>query len=564
MNTGTIRFTFTALYACFGILFIRLFHLQVHQADELYLKSKKNYTRIEKIASPRGNIVDTHGQLLATNRPIHILHWQGTGNKKLSEEQQKTIALLYTILDTPCTDELVHAIQHAERHNVSCTIAQDLTFEQLSQIAEQCTHNKNIRIENTFKRHYPHQTLACHIVGYLGQIHCDPIGKMGIEKVLEEKLKGQKGEIEKTINSIGKSLSERLLKQAQAGTDIHTTLDLALQKIAEQAFPIDKAGTIIIMDPKNGALRAIFSRPAFDPSLFLQSIQKEQWYELIEKKAFLNRAFDACYPPASIFKLVTVSAALEKGIVSPDSHVFCSGSYQFGSTKQWCHQHLGHGTLSVKQALAHSCNILFYHIGKQISIDTLADYAHRFGLGQRTNGLFPEAEGLIPNSSWKLKYKHERWWPGETLSAAIGQSYLLVTPIQIARMIGSIFEGYLATPRIIEEEEVHTTPLMIRPSTREFLKSSMRAVITMGTGIRLSHIKHVEIYAKTGTAQTSSLSLRDQNDAYLEHAWFVAYFTHKKDPLVLVILVENAGASRVAANIAHECIIKYVEQKENS
>ena len=215
--------------------------------------------------------------------------------------------------------------------------------------------------------------------------------------------------------SLGRHLAQRELKKALAGKDITTTLDIEIQQMVELILPEDVVGTCIIMDPIDGSLLALVSRPHFDPTVFLGSLEQDEWASLQDKKPFLNRAFNACYPPGSIFKLVTISAALEHKLIKSDSHWFCPGYVEFAQRRYWCSNKHGHGDLNTEQALAHSCNIPFFEIGKKISIDTLADYAHRFGLGQKTNIGFTEKEGLIPTSAWKKRVKGERWWPGETL-----------------------------------------------------------------------------------------------------------------------------------------------------
>ncbi len=551
-----------ALATCLAMAMItvRLYELQILKKSNFYLLGQKNFLRVEKTFSPRGNILDTNGKLLATNRPVTNLYWHGSCNQNLNAKQYKYLSDLDTILGTELARNAYEmGILAAEKQGKKVVLAEDINFEQLSRIVEQFPDQTNIHVITHFKRHYPHNALACHILGYLGHIdYTEESGKMGLEKLLQETLKGESGEIQKIINSLGKNLAEKELKRSLAGSDIRTTLNLDLQCIVEQVFSEKYVGTLIIMDPKTGAIRALVSRPNFDPNIFLQSIDDQDWQNLQTKKVFLNRAFNACYPPASIFKLVTVSAALEKGIINTQAQVFCRGSYQFGNYKHWCIKHEGHGTLSVMQALAKSCNILFFHIGKNINIDTLAEYAHRFGLGERTNMLFPDQTGLIPTSHWKLTTKGERWWPGETLSAAIGQSFLLTTPIQLARMVSSIFEGYLVTPRILEDEVIEKVPLQINKKTLAFLQQSMRSVVQIGTGIKLSHMRDIEVYAKTGTAQTSSLGLRQINEKFLEHGWFVGYFKYKNhEPMTIITLVEQAGSSSVATGLVKDFLIAY-------
>lgn len=544
-----------------SVIIFRLFYLQIDQRATLFEQSKKNYTRIDKIQSPRGNILDCNGHLLATNRPLANVFWQGTGNKTLTHEQQNTLENISSIIGKPlfANQEYMAELSLAERKQNKIMLEEDLTFEQLSQLQEQLGAHPNITIATHFKRYYPYQTFACHILGYIGSVDLDEAGKMGLEKMFEEQLKGEDGQALRTINSQGKSLAQKELKQALTGDTIQTTIDIDLQNICEHIFPQDTAGTCILMDPVDGAIVSLVSRPNFDPNIFLNPISSEQWQQLQEKRPFLNRALSSSYPPGSIFKLVSTSAALEHGIITPNTTINCHGYTTFCDRDYYCSRRTGHGPLTAQQALAHSCNILYFdNIARHISIDTLAEYAHIFGLGEKTNICFPEKEGLIPTAAWKKKTKGERWWPGETLSAAIGQSYLLVTPIQVARMISSIFTGYLSNPRILQKEEIYKKPLALAPSTLQFLRESMKSVVTRGTGINISRVQGIEMYAKTSTAQISAYDKRELGSQYQEHGWFVGYFKYKNNkPLTIVVMAENVSTSRVATQIAKNFLIEY-------
>lgn len=549
--------------AIFFIMFIivaRLFMLQISLGDKFLQQSKKNFLRTESIESLRGNILDCNGTLLATNRPTNNIYWYGSGNYRLDDHQKKALTIVETITSVPLFEnqKLLKTIKQAERYHKKILLAQDIPFEQLGQLEEQLPNDPNISIKNDVKRFYPYGNCASHLLGYLGYLDLEIIGKMGLEELFEHHLKGQKGTLLKTINSMGRNLHEQEIQQSQHGQHIQTTIDINLQQIAENVFPQEYSGTFILLDPETGALNVLVSRPNFDPTLFLDPISHEHWQELQEQKPFLNRAFNACYPPGSIFKLITTSAALEQNLIAQDSSWFCKGYVTFGKRKYWCNRRYGHKRLTTSEALEKSCNIMFYEIGKRISVDTLADYAYRFGLGSKTNILFYEKTGLVPSTHWKMATKGERWWPGETLSASIGQSFFLVTPIQVARMIASIFSGYLVTPRILVDDDIHQKPLNISENTREFLKESMKKVVSQGTGKRLSKVKDMEIYAKTSTAQTSGMSKRHLGKQYKEHGWFVSYFQYKDyKPMTMVILVEHAGSSRVPTDIAKNFLLEY-------
>lgn len=549
------------LYA-FAILitigWCRIVYLQVVKHDQFAILSKFNFMRLIKITPPRGNIVDTNGVLLATNKPTFTACWQGTGKNKLSQQQLLLIQKLAKIFALPITDIFLKEIAHTERSQQDMTLAKDISFEQLSYIVEQFCYEPNITVKSDLQRYYPYHELASHVIGYLSIQDVCINGKMGLEKICEHELQGEPGFKKRTVNATGKALNEEEFKTYVAGKTLRTTLNFDMQDIAEQAFSPNDVGTLIIMDPATGALRTLISRPSFNPEIFLHHISQEQWNTLQETHFFINHAFQACYPPASLFKLVTVTAAIEQKIVEPDAIRFCPGYYMFHDRAYHCNKQTGHGLINFKQSLAQSCNIIFFEIGKKISIDTLADYAHRFGLGLPTGVLFPEKIGLIPSSAWKRAYKGERWYQGETLSVAIGQSFLLVTPIQIARMLGGIACGYLVKPRILEDEEIEKQALLIHESTRTFVKECMTAAIEYGTGRPIRDIPNISVYGKTGTAQISALDKNNTNQELRSHGWFIANFAYKNEPpLTLVILVEHAGGSHKPAMIAKHFLSKY-------
>lgn len=543
----------------FSLIFLRLFYLQVYCGEYLESRSQKNFIRYTSVHSARGNICDIHGNLLATNRPMTTIYWQGTGRNIFSPEQLVLLQAIEDITKMSLTSgDIFTMILSHEKRSKKIALIKDIDFEVLSKLAEAFPNHENIIIDTDFKRLYPYKACCSHLIGYLGNIGALSNGQFGLEKLFDEDLCGKNGSMRNVVNSVGQCISQVELEKALIGNDIHTTIDIELQLVCEKIFPENRSGTFILLNPADGAIVSLVSRPHFDPNIFLDPISHETWKGLQGNNPFLNRAFDASYPSGSIFKLVTTSAALETGIISQDSVWNCKGYTLFGKRKYWCARRSGHGEISVEKAMAESCNTLFFEIGKKIDIDVLADYAYRFGLGKKTNIIFPEKMGLIPSREWKFNYKGERWWPGETLSVTIGQSFLLVTPIQIACMIGSIFTGYLVAPRLLVNEPVSIQPLDIKTETIDFLKKSMKSVIKRGTGRSVRKMKDMKVYAKTSTAQTSDFSKRKLDEKYLEHGWFVGYFQYKEyDPLVVVILAERVGAAQVATTIAKNFLLEY-------
>lgn len=543
----------------FTLIVLRLVYLQIYCGEYFASRSQKNFIRYTSVLSARGNISDVHGNLLATNRPMTTIYWQGTGKNTFSQEQ---LALLYAIENITgnilTSGDIFTTITSCEKKGKKTILIKDMDFAMLSKIAESFPNHENIFIETGFKRFYPYGACCSHLVGYLGNIDALSNGRFGLEKLFDTDLSGKNGSIRNVVNSVGQCISQIELEKALMGRDIQTTIDIDLQLLCENIFPESRSGTLILFNPADGAIISLVSRPDFDPNIFLDPISHETWQGLQGNNPFLNRAFDATYPSGSIFKLVTASAALETGLIMQDSVWNCKGYTLFGKRKYWCARRSGHGEISMKKAVAESCNTLFFEIGKKIDIDVLADYAYKFGLGKKTNIIFPEKMGLIPSREWKFNCKGERWWPGETLSVTIGQSFLLTTPIQIARMIASIFTGYLVVPRLLINEPVITQPLDIQPDTIEFLKRSMKSVVKRGTGRSVRKVKDMKIYAKTSTAQTSDFSKRKLDEKYLEHGWFVGHFQYKEyDPLVIVILAERVGAAQIATTIAKNFLVEY-------
>ena len=539
------------------VIIVRLFYLQINQNKKFSLLGEKNFLRTEMLPSRRGNLLDCHGNLLATNSPVFDLYWKGTGKKRFSENQ---FAVVKKVSDALQTEIDTKKIMSVERYSKRFLLKKNIDFEELCCVSEQCADSKNLFVEKHFKRVYPYDSLASHIVGYLGRIDCAAlVGRSGLERFFESKLHGESGYISHITNAKGKKIIQTDLKDAKAGDDIQLTLDLDLQYLCEGLFKPDQSGVIVLMDPETGAVRACVSHPNFDPNLFLDTISIKDWNEQFSKNSpFLNRVINATYPPASIFKLVTFITGLEEGVISPETFFNCRGHTLFCGRKHNRIRRWGHGKLSAEMALAKSCNIPCYEIAQKISVDHFAQYAYSLGLGMKTGFLFEEKAGIVPSTRWKQAYKGERWWSGETLHVSIGQSYLLVTPLQVARMISGLCMGYLVKPRILESENTEIDKLYISEPTMTFIRDTMGMVVQKGTARILNKHKDLRIFAKTGTAQTVSLKKQKESKEQLEHAWFGSYFYDKNNkPLTLIVLVEHAGRAYHAVKIADDFLTAY-------
>lgn len=552
-----IRAIFGAIWIIFLFLIARLFYLQIDNGSTFSSLGEKNFLRIEIIPPLRGDVYDCNHILLAANRPVFDLFWNGKGKTKLSEQEEMLLNNIGAILSIDFLhDEKRAAIMYAERYSHRLLLKNDVDFGQLCQISEQCADASSLVISNRFKRVYPHQELACHILGYLNRT--ENSGQSGVERTFESTLQGKEGRIVHVINATGKTLAQHIHQQAQAGFDLELTIDIQLQKLAESLFEPEQAGALILMDPETGAVKALCSFPQFDPNIFLHPLSEESWDKLTLNNPLLNRATNALYPPASLFKLVTFAAGLGEKIIDTTSPLHCDGFIQFCDRKYLCMKHSGHGTLSPKQALAVSCNVPCFQIARKIKIDRLAAYAYRFGLGKKTNFLLPERDGLVPTSGWKRSIKGERWWKGENLSVSIGQGYLLVTPLQIARMFSSICTGYLVKPLLLQDELIEKEKLDLPHDVIAFFKTALKDTVDEGTGRMLGRISSFDVSAKTGTAQICSLSREKTDKSLFEHGWFAGYFSYKgQKPLTLVILLENVESSHFAVQLAYRFLNGY-------
>jgi len=529
---------------------VRLWYLQITHGDYFALRSMCNYTRTQPLPSLRGDLYDTQGSCIAGNIPVYNISLKGRDQR--SPAAQKVLRFVADVLRKP----LFLLEESMQKHHG--LIADGLSFDQLCKIIEYPDNiERFLQITQQVRRWYPYGVLASHVVGYVSALQME--GKSGLERVFEHMLQGQDGAVQRIVNARGGVLSQQLLAPAEHGKTLNLTLDMRMQRIAHELFQPGQKGACIVMDPASGAIKTLVSYPEYDPNIFLGPLSPDVWQRMQRDKPFLNRACAAVYPPASLFKIITYAAGLERGVVTPDTKMHCAGSITVGGHRYWCIRRWGHNTLTMHEAMAVSCNCACYQIAQQLSIDDIAEYAYRFGLGRSCNFLLPEHKGLIPTSRWKMAIKREPWWMGETLSCSIGQSYVSSTPLQIARMIGGVCIGFLVQPRLLQDAPQVREPLPVSQQTLQFLREAMNLVVQRGSGRLLSKTPEFQIYAKTGTAQTVGL-IKGKKRQYheQEHAWLAAYFSYRNEkPLVIVVLIEHAGSARSAVYYTRRFLERY-------
>ncbi|MBI3301843.1 MAG: penicillin-binding protein 2 [Deltaproteobacteria bacterium] len=469
-------------------------------------------------------------------------------------------------------------------------LAKDVAWSTLAAVEAHQLDIPGVSVEVTTKRHCPADGFAAHLLGYVGEVNPremslfpgyrlgDLIGKFGIEKSWETDLRGQGGGQQIEVDAAGRRLRVLGEVEASAGQSLVLTLDQDLQQKAEAALA-GKEGAIVVLDVRTGDVLAMVSRPAFDPNLFARGITPEEWRSVTEDplRPLNNRAIQGQYPPGSTFKVMMAAAALEKGVISPATRFSCSGGLPFGNHVFHCWKKGGHGSLDLQQAITQSCDVYFYQVGQRLGINAIAEYARRFGLGAPLGiALDHEAAGVIPDPAWKKERLGAPWYAGETLSVAIGQGYVTVTPLQMAVAAATIANGgTVYRPHVVKRvlsdegetlkgyapEVIRKTG--IRPQTLQLVRDGMRDVVNSPTGTgKKAQLSDVLVAGKTGTSQVIA-GTRGKGTTlprqYRDHAWFIAFAPANAPEVAVACLIEHAGqgGGAVAAPVAREVLAAY-------
>jgi penicillin-binding protein 2 len=584
-------FVFVAVII-FSLLFVRLWYLQLIKEQEFRLLSENNRIRLIKIPAPRGMIMDRHGRVLVDNRPSFNVM---VTPEDVDDLKGVTKQLSQFLNCSP--EEIVRTLKDGDRPPFQpVAIKKDISWRELSLVKTHRLELPGVEIQIEPIRTYPYTNAAAHVLGYVGEINSeelkknkgyqmgDWIGKCGVELKWEEHLRGIDGGRQVEVDAVGREV--RVLKEVEPvpGHNFYLTIDLDLQRYGEQLLG-KRAGVIIAMDPLTGEILAFCSSPSFQPVHFAEGISTQDWEKLISDPLhpLQNRGIQGLYPPGSVFKIVTAAAGLEEGAITLDTPFYCRGIHYLGRRGYQCWRSGGHGAVQFHRGLVESCDIYFYNVGERLGVKQLSRYAEGFGLGRPTGIDLPDEKGgLVPTADWKQEQLGEVWYPGETISMAIGQSYLLVTPLQLLNLISSIANGgTLIKPqiakrvedlekKILEEyppEELGKIP--VSSTTLGELREALVGVTKedSGTG-RAARIDGLEIAGKTGTAQVVRLKGVGRPRAekmpyeFRDHAWFVAYVP-ADTPFAVVVLVEHGGhGGSAAAPLAREMIRRYFYHKQ--
>ncbi|MDX2229660.1 MAG: penicillin-binding protein 2 [Leptolyngbyaceae cyanobacterium bins.349] len=550
----------------------RLMFLQLIEGDRNRQLAEKNRIRLIPKLAERGVIRDRKGRILAGSRLSHSVFLWPLARKK--GEWSTTVKRLAHILNLPERVILKRLEQAGYNSPFLVRIARGITPAQVTAISEYAGDLEGVQVDAEAVRYYPNGDLAAHVLGYTGELTDeelerrkgdgyrlgDVVGQMGIELAFENLLRGERGGQQVEVDGAGQVVRILGQKPTKAGQDVTLTLDLDLQKAAEKALG-DRKGAVVAIDPNNGAVLAMVSRPAFDPNLFSTRISDAQWRQLQSADhPFVNRAIQA-FQPASTYKIVTTVAALESGKYTPDTVLPTYPSLTIGGIvfNDW--NRAGFGPLDFPGAMAYSSDTFFYQVAMTIGDRTLIDWTRRFGFGRKTGielGV-EESPGLVPDDAWKREELKEGWYLGDTVNMSIGQGFLLTTPLQVAVMFAVPSNGgYLVKPHLLKDNEESKSwreSLNLKPTTVEKLHRGLRDVVTYGTGGGVQDDTLPAVAGKSGTSE----DMGDGSDT-----WFGAYAPFDKPEIIVIAFAERSGGGggSVGAPIVRQVLHAYFSSKK--
>ncbi|MDQ3281019.1 MAG: penicillin-binding protein 2 [Acidobacteriota bacterium] len=575
-----------AIVAAFVFLAGSFWFVQGVQAEKYRGLSEANALRQIEIPAKRGLIMDRSGKILADNQPAYTLQIDRVVMKPLRKadphRRQKLEQFLSQVLAMPVPEVTARWDKESAKRsaNQPFIMAEELTMPQVARIQAQSIAFPEVNVVPVQRRNYPYGTMAAHVMGFIGEVNekelaqrqgleqGDLIGKRGVELMYDQYLRGKDGAEFWEYDADGRRLSEyQPARQTPVpGDNIYLTLDFELQRRAEQYFiENEMVGAAVALDPRNGEVLAMVSSPAFNPNVYSKRFTPEV-YKTITSNPFkieLNRAIQGLYSPGSVFKVVMSIAGLSDGVVNPDTNFSCGGSGVFGGRRFRCWRPEGHGSVDVRRALKVSCDIYYYNTGQRLGVDKINDYAHQLTFGEISHvDLDGERAGLVPSVAWARDKQHRKWYPSETISVAIGQGPLIVTPLQVANMAAAVANGgKVFQPHVVRYVDrvqkdgsyrrfrvpsrvLHEVKLS--PNALKAVRDGMWEVVNEegGTG-GAARVEGLDVSGKTGSVQVIGYGGRVKAEAlpfrYRDHAWFASFAPLNNPQLVVVVFVEHGG-----------------------
>ena len=563
--------------------------LQIHEHQRYVDAADRNRIRNLPVIAPRGRILDREGRVLVDNAPSFSILLSRENAAALTPDRVSPMARGLQ-LDPADVTQLIERTARLPRYQ-PVLLQAAAGLEDVSFLESHRTEYPELDLIPTQERFYLKHSVAASMIGYVGDVSEDMIaeehsryrpgdvvGKSGIERQYNDVLAGQDGMRRVIVNSRGEEVGSMTTLDAHPGSDLRLSVDLDLQLAAEMALG-DREGAVVALDPRTGEVLALVSRPGFDPNDFAHGIDQAQWKALTSdpQKPLLNKAIQAQLAPGSVFKVVTSTCALETGAITPSFTVHCPGEVTiYGHTyHDWVwNKHRSHGEVDLHRAIVQSCDVYFYTLGKMLGIDKLAYFAKQLGLGARTGIDLPsEDAGLMPSPEWAERVFKRKWWAGETISVAIGQGAVEVTPLQLAYMMsGVISGGRFHRPHLVFRDELEALgqnppenadrEFPISADTVQAVTQGLWGVVNEGGTGGSARVAGLDIAGKTGTAQVVSVSLKQSahQAGYRNNAWFVGYAPFSSPQIVVAALVMHGEESSVAAPVARDVIKAYFEK----
>ncbi|MBQ7606586.1 MAG: penicillin-binding protein 2 [Desulfovibrionaceae bacterium] len=556
----------------FFVVVIRFWYLQMHKGEYFAKQAIENRMREEYILAPRGRIFDVNDNILTDNRTAYGLSLV----REDCPDIPATLAQISVWFGIPLSK--VYDKYQQDKVKIKpyepLLMVTDITFELVARIESEIHAWPGLQIVVLTKRSYPERELFSHILGYVAEVNeqemnrdsqlamGDLVGKQGLELQMEKRLRGSKGLYEVEVDAYARVMGKFMREEPHGGQDLKLSLDRDLQEACWDALG-NSTGSVVVMEPSSGKVRALVTSPAYDNNLFAGGISHKAWEELRTNKNFplQNRAIQSVYPPGSVWKLLMAALILESGVGEKES-VYCPGFARLGKQIFRCWKHSGHGFMNLENALIHSCDVYFYIMAERLGIDKLENFAKLSGFGRPTGIDLPhERSGLVPSKAWKQRRFGRSWVRGDTYNASIGQGYTLVTPLQMASYVCSLLNGgKLLKPQLLENappELMGTIPCTQK--TRNFILNAMHRTATVGTA-RVVSRRDAVMGGKTGTAQVVKLRMaggnrrvknKDMLYAMRDHAWIATWGQKNNKTYVVVVMVEHGGGgSSVAGPVA--------------
>jgi penicillin-binding protein 2 len=576
--------------ALLGVLCGRLYYLQVLESQRYQMLADDNRINLRLLAPPRGHIVDRNGAPLAVN----VQNYRVVLVPEQALDVRKTLDRLNTVIEIHKYDRR-RVLREAQRRRafVPITVRENLSWQEVSRIEVNAPDLPGISIDVGQSRHYPNGKMAAHVMGYVAAVSekdlaGDPllelpgfrIGKNGVERQYDLALRGTAGNSQVEVNAIGRVIRELKRSEGRPGKRIVLTIDLGLQRFITERVSDYRRAAAIVLNVRNGEILAMVSLPSFDPNAFNEGLSPKAWKKLIENPdtPLNNKAISGQYAPGSTFKLAVMMAAAEAGI-SPDRRVFCSGFTELGNQRFHCWNHKGHGLINMIDGMRESCDVYFYELALKLGVDRIATTAQKLGLGSKLDLDIPgERGGMIPTKAWKREHLGKSWLKGETLIAAIGQGYVLTTPLQLAIMTArAVNGGYAVMPRLTRKtidagDETPTASSFphtgLSKRSRQLVMQALDEAVNhpRGTAYK-SRIQEPRraFGGKTGTAQVRRITMAERESGVKknnekpwrerDHSLFVGY-APVDNPVysVSVVIEHGGGGSKTAAPIAQDIL----------